>query len=154
MDSQIFQISPIISKGFSLSMIGFAILWLGVIALFVGIMVSAHNIQYAINPQGLTIKNAIFYGRTIRKDEIAIDGARIINLNEEPAYKPALRTNGIGLPGFQSGWFRLKNKEKALLFVTVYQKVLYLPTTKDYSLLISVTDPETMLEKMKEMWSQ
>ncbi len=135
-------------------MIGFAILWLGVIALFVGIMVSAHNIQYAINPQGLTIKNAIFYGRTIRKDEIAIDGARIINLNEEPAYKPALRTNGIGLPGFQSGWFRLKNKEKALLFVTVYQKVLYLPTTKDYSLLISVTDPETMLEKMKEMWSQ
>jgi len=153
-DSQIFQISPIISKGFSLSMIGFAILWLGVIALFVGIMVSAHNIQYAINPQGLTIKNAIFYGRTIRKDEIAIDGARIINLNEEPAYKPALRTNGIGLPGFQSGWFRLKNKEKALLFVTVYQKVLYLPTTKDYSLLISVTDPETMLEKMKEMWSQ
>lgn len=154
MDSQIFQISPIISKGFSLSMIGFAILWLGVIALFVGIMVSAHNIQYAINPQGLTIKNAIFYGRTIRKDEIAIDGARIINLNEEPAYKPALRTNGIGLPGFQSGWFRLKNKEKALLFVTDYQKVLYLPTTKDYSLLISVTDPETMLEKMKEMWSQ
>jgi len=153
-DSQIFQISPIISKGFSLSMIGFAILWLGVIALFVGIMVSAHNIQYAINPQGLTIKNAIFYGRTIRKDEIAIDGARIINLNEEPAYKPALRTNGIGLPGFQSGWFRLKNKEKALLFVTDYQKVLYLPTTKDYSLLISVTDPETMLEKMKEMWSQ
>ena len=154
MDSQIFQISPIISKGFSLSMIGFAILWLGVIALFVGIMVSAHNIQYAINPQGLTIKNAIFYGRTIRKDEIAIDGARIINLNEEPAYKPALRTNGIGLPGFQSGWFRLKNKEKALLFVTDYQKVLYLPTTKHYSLLISVTDPETMLEKMKEMWSQ
>ena len=154
MDSQIFQISPIISKGFSLSMIGFAILWLGVIALFVGIMVSAHNIQYAINSQGLTIKNAIFYGRTIRKDEIAIDGARIINLNEEPAYKPALRTNGIGLPGFQSGWFRLKNKEKALLFVTDYQKVLYLPTTKDYSLLISVTDPETMLEKMKEMWSQ
>lgn len=152
MESNIFNISPVVSKGFSLSMVCFIILWLGITALFAGIMISAQKIQYEINSHGLIIKNAIFYGRTIPKDDVAIEAIRIINLNEEPAYKPTLRTNGIGMPGFQSGWFRLKNKEKALLFVTSYEKVLYLPTTKNYSLLISVTDPEAMLETLKEKW--
>lgn len=152
MESNIFHISPVISKGFSLSMAGLAVLWLGLLALMVGIMISAQTIQYEISRQGLSIKHAIFYGRTVPKEGLVVDAMRIIYLNEEPDYKPAIRTNGISLPGFQSGWFRLKNKEKALLFVTDHRKVLYLPTTKGYAILLSTPDPETMLAKMKAMW--
>ena len=36
-------------------------------------------------------------------------------LGAEPGYTPASRTNGIGLPNYQSGWFRLANGSTALL---------------------------------------
>ena len=32
--------------------------------------------------------------------------------------RPGLRTMGTGLPGYRAGWFRLRNGEKALLYLT------------------------------------
>lgn len=105
-----------------------------------------------ITDDGLIIKNAIFYGRNIPKDKIIIEKVKKVNLKEDRQLTPTMRTNGIGLPGFLSGWFRLKNKEKALLFVTDREKVLYIPTRQNYSVLLSVADPDDMLNKMLEKW--
>jgi hypothetical protein len=152
MEPNVFNISPVISKGFSLSMMLFCIFWFGIILLFIGIFISANKIQYTVTDDGLMIKNAIFYGRTISKDKIILKGIQKVNLKEEREFAPTLRTNGIGLPGFLSGWFRLKNKQKALLFVTDREKVLYIPTNQKYALLISVADPDAMLTKLKQIW--
>jgi hypothetical protein len=61
-----------------------------------------------------------------------------------------LRTNGIGLPGYQVGWFRLKNGETALLYVTDESTVTYLPTTEHDVLLLSVENAEAFLQALRE----
>lgn len=46
----------------------------------------------------------------------------------------------------------MKNGEKALLFLTDRTKVVYLPTNKDYALILSAKRPEEMLNWVGEMW--
>ena len=87
--------------------------------------------------------------RFIPREEIAVEGVKVVNLNVDSEYKPKARTNGIGLPGYAEGWFRLQNMEKALLFVTDRSNVVYIPTNKDYSVLLSVREAEEFAESMK-----
>ncbi len=63
------------------------------------------------------------------------------------------RTNGAGLPGYQAGWFRLQSGEKALVFVTDLERVVYVPTNEGYSLLLSVEEPDEFLDALTRMTS-
>ena len=129
--SQIFPIIPASAKTFWF--IAILCLIMGIIlALFIYFFYSVSHVQVELSFEQITIRGDI-YGRTIPLNELVIDKARKINLNETKEYQPRIRTNGIGLPGYLSGWFRLKNGEKALLFVTDWKTVIYLPTTKNYS---------------------
>lgn len=56
-----------------------------------------------------------FYTRKLEWSALQPHQARVIDLDEHPGWKPMLKTNGTGLPGFHSGWFRLRNRRKALL---------------------------------------
>ena len=47
--------------------------------------------------------NILLYGRTIPNAEIAVNQARIVDLNNELPLTPRLRTKGIGLPGYRVG---------------------------------------------------
>ena len=111
---------------------------------------SARNAKFEVSEQGLRLRGGI-YGRFIPKENLVDEEVKIINLNLQKEYKPKLRTNGIGLPGYSEGWFKLKNNEKALLFVTDYSKVVYIPTDKGYSVLLSVSNPEEFRQSV-ELW--
>ncbi len=111
---------------------------------------SARNTRFEINDQGLRIRGSIF-GRLIPKEKIAEENVKIVNLNAYPEYRPRIRTIGTGLPGYSEGWFKLKNKEKALLFVTDRSNVVYIPTKQGYSVLLSVSNPEDFCQSM-ELW--
>ena len=94
--------------------------------------------------------NIPLYGRTIPNAEIAVNQARIVDLNNEPPLTPPrFGTNGIGLPGCRVGWFRLRNGDRALAAITRPKQVLYVPTTRDYSLLLSVAEPEELLQSLQ-----
>jgi len=138
--SRTFDITPATSASIIfISAIGlFLILILGLFA-FIGY--SARNTKFEVSEQGLRIKGGI-YGRFIPEENLVDEGVKIINLNRQKEYQPKLRTNGIGLPGYREGWFRLKNNEKALLFVTDYSRVVYIPTDQGYSVLLSVSNTE------------
>jgi len=49
-----------------------------------------------------------------------------------------VRTRGTGLPGYSAGWFRLRNGEKALCFLTDRSRLAYVPTRAGFSVLLSV----------------
>ncbi len=128
---------------------------IGLILLFViGLLAftgySIRNARFEVSDQGLRIKGSL-YGRFIPREEIIKDGVKIVNLNTETEYKPRTKTSGTGLPGYNEGWFRLKNKEKALLYVTDYARVVYLPTNQNYSVLLSVSNPEDFYNTIK-LW--
>ena len=71
-----------------------------------------------------------------------------MDLTESREYQPRWRTFGTGLPGYRAGWFRLRNREKALLYVTDGSRVVYIPTRDNYSVLLSVAEPERFLQAL------
>jgi hypothetical protein len=121
-----------------------------ILAICIYFFYSINHVQVELSSEQITIRGDI-YGRTIPLNELVVDKARKINLNETKEYQPRIRTNGIGLPGYLSGWFRLKNGGKALLFVTDWKAVIYLPTTKNYSLLMTIQDPDRFLEFLQDI---
>lgn len=130
---------------------GIAIFLLLLVALFGFIGYWARNTKFELTDEGLQIRGGI-YRRFIPKSSLFIEGAKILDLNAEGEYQPKLRTNGIGLPGYNAGWFKLKNGSKALLFVTNPSKVIYIPSKEKYSVLLSTSRPEEFLALMGELW--
>ncbi|MDJ0736388.1 MAG: PH domain-containing protein [Nostocaceae cyanobacterium] len=145
--TEVFKIIPAPAK--TLWSVGiFALLMLAMFCLAIYIGYSSRHVQFQLSETELRIKGDL-YGRTIPIASLVVDQAVQVELNRESPYKPRWRTNGIGLPGYSSGWFKLKNGEKGLLFVTDSPNVVYIPTTDNYSLLMSVEEPEKFLESLK-----
>ncbi len=90
-----------------------------------------------------------FWGRSIPFTALNISRAKIVDLNIERAYAPKRRTLGTGLPGYASGWFRLRNGEKALVYLTGRDGVVYLPTSIGYALLLKLEQPEKFIETLR-----
>jgi hypothetical protein len=126
----------------------FSLILIAVIGLFIYIGYSSRHVSFVVNDDGLRISGGL-YGRFIPREQIAAGAVKVINMNVDAEYRPKLRTNGIGLPGYASGWFKLQNKEKALLFVTDRSSVVYLPTTNNYSVLLSVREADELAALIK-----
>lgn len=71
-------------------------------------------------------------------------GVRIVDFAAHPELKPFLRTWGIGLPGLASGWFRLRNKGKALCVLTERERVTVLKTDDGTWVLLSLADASAL----------
>ena len=52
-----------------------------------------------------------------------------LTAEDMPGYRPA-GTNGIGLPNYQAGWFRLKNQRQSTVFVTDWSRSVIVPTRR------------------------
>ena len=90
-----------------------------------------------------------FWGREIPFSMLNVSGARILDLQNHSELALKRRTFGTGLPGYASGWFRLRNGEKALVYLSRRTEVVYIPTLDRYSLLLSVDEPGRFLETLK-----
>jgi hypothetical protein len=145
---RVFGITPA-SSGPYIFIWAISVVLIAVIVLFIFIGHSSRNMTFTVNDEGLRIRGG-FYGRMIPKSDILAEEVRVMNLDMETDYKPKWRTNGIGLPGYAAGWFKLQNKEKALLFVTDRSRVVYIPTSKDYSVMLSTTEAEELAGLLKQ----
>jgi len=148
---RIFGIIPAASGAYAFIWIFSVVMGLilvGVIVMFALFGYQAGHAIFTVTDQGLRIGPG-FYGRFIPREQIDAAGVRLVNLNLEPGYKTKWRTNGVGLPGYNAGWFRLQNKEKALLFVTDKTSVVYIPTTENYSVMLSVKDADEFIDLLR-----
>lgn len=143
----IFIITPASPKPlWFLSVIGL-ILLVVLLALMV-IAYASRNSQVELNNKTLKLSGD-FWGREIKIDRLDVSSVRILDLHENKEFKPKWRKLGTGLPGYSSGWFRLGNGEKALVYLTQRNKVIYLPTMDGYTLMLSLDEPEKFIEKLK-----
>jgi hypothetical protein len=115
--------------------------------LMFGVIFSSKNTSISIKDNEVVI-NSFLYGRKIPIENISINEIQTINLNQDEEYVIAARTNGTSLPNFKSGWMRLKNGEKALVFLTDIENVLLMPT-KDFVVLFSMERTEEFINKLK-----
>lgn len=100
---------------------------------------------------GTLAVSTTFYHREYAWSDLQLDAARIVDLDEHTELKPWLRTNGVSLPGFHSGWFRLRNRSKALVATIGGPRVLYLPTHKGHALLLQPAHPASLLDELKRL---
>jgi len=119
------------------------------IAIFVFPIYSSRRVRVLTDQKSLRIQGEL-YGRDIDMSSLNLATAKIVNLDESRELRPRWRTNGVGLPGYQTGWFKLKDGEKALLFVTDPTAVVYIPTGDGYSLLMSVSDAPRFLASIRK----
>jgi hypothetical protein len=56
---------------------------------------------------------------------------------------------GSGLPGYAGGWFRLRNGERALVYLTDRRNAVIVPTDLGYTILVSPGDPSGFVEALR-----
>ena len=144
------QVFPMVSAPMrSLVLLGgIALLLVAVLAVLGYVAYSATQARFEVSPDGLRIAGD-FFGRTIPIEKLRLDEARVLDLGRESNLRPRVRTFGTGLPGYRSGWFRLRDRQKALLYVTDPARVVYIPTTEGYVLMLSAVQPDSMLAALR-----
>lgn len=129
-------------------------LWvLGVVTLLVVVVVlggvgrsvlAGATATFEVTPEALVLRGD-WWGRSIPRSALRVHDARVVDLDATPDLRPTMRTWGTGLPGYASGWFRLADGSRALLYVTERRRVAVIPTTLGYQVLLSPRDPEGLL---------
>ena len=145
---EVFSISPASSKPLWFIAIITVILICVLAALIYGGYSSRHS-RVELESDRLRLVGD-FWGRTIPLESIDISKSRILDLDRQSQYSLKWRTFGTSLPGYASGWFKLRNGEKALVYLTRRNRIVYLPTSLDYVLLLSIEQPERFLETLQK----
>lgn len=120
---------------------------MGAIALFLDRMLERHRLL--LDAGGIEVATT-FYRQRIAFAELKLDAARVVRLDEHPELKPLLKSNGYALPGFRSGWFRLRNWQKAFVATSDGERALWLPTSRGFGLLLQPRDPQRLLDRLRE----
>jgi hypothetical protein len=139
---------------FNIAVADTKMLWLiGLIPLGVLVLVGAilgasingaRNSTFEVSSEGLRIRGD-WYGRMIPASQLVPGTARRVDLALSPELTPGRRTMGTGLPGYQAGWFRLRNGDRALLYLTDRSKAVYVQTTDGYGVMLSPSEPEKLV---------
>ena len=145
--AETFPMIPATSKPFWVLIPILVVLFAGLLVLFAYIAYSSQTVRFELSDEGLRLRGDL-YGRLIPASALISEQARKLDLTENREYQPRWRTFGTGLPGYRAGWFRLRNREKALLYVTDASRVVYIPTRDNYSVLLSVAEPERFLQAL------
>lgn len=106
--------------------------------------------RLTLSGDSLEVKTS-FYSRIVPLSELRLDQARVVDLHERTEFKPGLKTNGYSVPGFHSGHFRLRNREKAFVAIVGERRALWLPTARNAGLLLQPQQPDALLNRLREL---
>ena len=126
------------------------VILVGAIVMLAVTVAGSQSARFELSPEGLRLRGDL-WGRLVPAAALRGADARAVSLSAEPQLAPAKRTMGTGLPGYASGWFRLRNGDKALVYLSDRSRVVYVPTTLGFDLLISPRDPARFLAKLRQI---
>jgi hypothetical protein len=102
-----------------------------------------------IEDGGIDIRTTL-YRRRLRWAELDLPAARVIDIDERPENKPLFKSNGVSIPGFRSGWFRSRAFARLFVATAGGSRLLWLPTTLGYTLLLEPCSPAALLERLRQ----
>jgi len=132
------------------SVVPLVVLPLVTLAIWFGLtrLMRRHRLRF--DAGGLEVTSS-FYRTRVPLAALRLDQARVVDLAERTELKPALRSNGFSVPGFKSGWYRLRNRRKAFVAGVGERRWLWLPTTGAHDLLLQPGDPQRLLQQLREL---
>lgn len=128
---------------------GVSVFMLLFVGLFAWIAFSSKFSRFEVSPDGLRLVGDL-WGRRIPATALMTAEARAVDLRIEPGLTPRSRRMGTAVPGFASGWFRLADGRRALIYLTDRTRVAYVPTRQEYVVLLSVEDPARFVRVLRE----
>lgn len=116
--------------------------------LLIGVAVRRRRV---ILDAGVLRIDAGFTSRCIPAPELLPAQARIVNLAEHIEMRPWLRSFGLGarLPGYCAGYFQARDSVGIFALVTDASRVLVLPETSGRRLLLSLRQPQALLDALR-----
>jgi hypothetical protein len=119
----------------------------GVIWLVIDRLMLRHDLR--IEGSGLDIRTTL-YRRRIAWSDMDLAAARVIDIDEHPDNKPLLKSNGVSVPGFRSGWYRSRAFAKLFVATAGGTRLLWVPTKLGYTLLLQPRNPVALLEQLRQ----
>ena len=145
--SEVYPMMPAASKAVWV-LVGIVVLTILVAAAIGAAAWAASHTRVVVKPAGLAIEGDAWFGRTLAWSELDTGAAEVVSICGDSPHRPRRRTWGTGLPGYGAGWFRLASGEKALAFFT-HGEAVRVPTTHGWSLLVTVEQPESLVERIR-----
>ncbi len=124
-----------------------ALLVMPVVALVVAS--GMHSRQVEILPDTLRVRRWPV-PRSFALSSLEPDRAQTVDLRQENALQPVLKLMGSRMPGFRSGWFRLRDGRRGFVLTTSGNKALCLPRKDGSVLLLGVERPEALLQALRD----
>ena len=145
-----FSIVPAGSRGIWGIVALVAAVFVIVLALLITTARGSSRSRFELSDKGLQIHGDL-YGQLIRRSSLKGGSARIVDLAVDTALAPKRRSLGTAVPGYRSGWFRLRNGREALVYLTDRTHAVFVPTTAGYDLLLSPQDPERFVDRLRTL---
>lgn len=150
MDTQSFSIAPTAGRAlWGLGLIAGTALLL-VVGVILASVLGSRSARFEVSAAGLRLRGDL-YGRVIPADQLLSVEARRVDFTVTPELEPRIRTLGTGLPGYRAGWFRLRNGDSALLYLTDRSRAVYIPTSAGYGVLVSPSDPDGFVAAVRRL---
>ena len=108
----------------------------------------AHR-QIRIEGGVLLVAGGLLFARKVPIADLALDKARILNLDEHTEFKPMLRLFGFSFPGFTVGLCMLRNRSRAFCLLTARPQALLLPQRNGKLVLVSPDKPQALLDALR-----
>jgi hypothetical protein len=123
---------------------------IGVIALLIGTALGSRGARFEVSPEGLRLRGDL-YGRLIPAASLKAETIKRVDFAVDKELTPSWRTVGTAVPGYNSGWYKLKSGEKALLYLTDRKRAVYIATTEGYGVLVSPEDPDALITALRSI---
>lgn len=117
--------------------------------IILGIAYTMHDNAFELHDKKVLVRAAYFYRYERSLDEFDLSRAQIGSYQSIQAAQLHLRRNGVGLPGMQAGHFSTQDGKAIFAAMTDQTQVLYLPAKSGASLLVSVSNPNAVLDALK-----
>lgn len=89
------------------------------------------------------------WGGPVALRDLDLMQARVLGSDDSRDWQPRWRSWGVHTPWLRSGWFRLRNGHRALLFVPDEYAWVLIPTTRDYVVIVAVPEAERWLADLR-----
>ena len=120
-----------------------------VLALGFGYFLFGGHLSNVTLAEGVLQVDVPIYGRSIPLDRVDFASPRVIDMTESREVRLTFRTNGLGVPGYLLGWFRVARDGRALVSLTDRSTVVWVRLTDGTILLFSLRDPDAFLQALQ-----
>lgn len=103
---------------------------------------------------GVLELRAAWYLERVPVQALDLGRSRVVRWDEHTQYRPMLKTNAIGLPGYLAGHFRLRDwRTRAFCIVTARDRLLVLHERDGRVILLSLRQPQRLLDALHQVFA-